>query len=216
MNEHRTSDWKQIDETLRRHAPEVVEMAECDAQQIGRTHVGNEVDEMAECNAEQIGRTHVGPKARATQAIPPATRRHVVRREHGQCAVPGCRCSRYLDIHHLRPRADGGGHDPANLVLLCAAHHAAIHRGFLIIEGRAPDGLRFLHADGTDYGAPISAPADAERSADAYQALKQLGFKEMQARRCLSAALTPVGADAPLESLVRAALAETRRESQAA
>jgi len=197
-------------------APEIVEMAECDAQRIGRTHVGHEVDEMAACDAEPIGPTHEGRGARATQEIPPAIRRQVVRREHGQCAVPGCRCSRYLDIHHLRPRADGGGHDPANLLLLCAAHPTAIHRGFLIIEGRAPDSLRFLHADETDYGAPISAPAVAERSADAFQALKQLGFKETQARRCLSAALAHMGADASLESLVRAALAETRRKAKAA
>jgi len=197
-------------------APEVIEMAECDAQQIGRTHVGHEADEMARGDAKRIDRTHVGGKTCATQAIPPAIRRQIVRREHGQCAVPGCRCSRYLDIHHLRPRADGGKHDPANLLLLCAAHHAAIHRGFLIVEGRAPDRLRFLHADGTDYGAPISAPAVAERSADAFQALKQLGFTETQARRCLSAALTHLGADATLESLVRAALAETRREAKAA
>jgi len=80
--------WSAVREVSRVATPEVIEMAECDAQQIGRTHVGHEVAEMAECDAQQISRTHVGEKHRATQDIPPATRRHVVRREHGQCAVP--------------------------------------------------------------------------------------------------------------------------------
>ncbi len=58
--------------------------------------------------------------ARATQTIPPAIRRQVVRREHGRCAVPGCRCSRFLDIHHIRPRHLGSPSrqgDPASPVV---------------------------------------------------------------------------------------------------
>jgi hypothetical protein len=33
-------------------------------------------------------------------------------------------------------------------------HHAAVHRGALIIEGPYSTGFRFLHADGGRYGAP--------------------------------------------------------------
>jgi hypothetical protein len=174
--------------------------------------VGPEIVEMAECDAQWIGSTHVGDPERAKQDIPPATRRQIVRREHGRCAVPGCRSSRYLDIHHIRSRADGGDHDPANLCLLCDAHHTAVHRGFLIIEGRAPHGLRFLHADGASYGAPTVTPRVAEHAADAFLALKQLGFKESQARRGVDAALAHVGRDAPLEELIRAALSATRED----
>src|SRR5690606_24792587 len=82
--------------------------------------------------------THVGTTARlprATQTIPPAVRRHVLHRDHGRCVVPGCAHGSYLDVHHLRARAEGGTHEPDNLVTLCAGHHAALHAGRLSIEG---------------------------------------------------------------------------------
>jgi len=174
--------------------------------------VGAEVVEMACCDAQEIGHTHVGRPARATQNVPPAIRRQVVRRDHGRCGVPGCRCTRFLDLHHLEARADGGGHDPSNLTLLCASHHAAVHRGFLLIEGTAPDALRFLRADGTSYGVARPMPVSAENGALAFQALKQLGFKDSLARRSVDAAITHVGHGAALDAIIRAALAETRTD----
>jgi hypothetical protein len=173
--------------------------------------VGSEIVEMAACDAQTIGSTHVGRPARATQTIPPAIRRQIVRRDHGRCAVPSCRSSRFLDIHHVRPRAEGGTHDPAMMTLLCGAHHRAVHRGFLIIEGTAPNGLRFLHADGTCYGAQALSPERAEHAAEAVSALRQHGITETQARSGLDAALAHVGPDASLEPLLRKALAETRQ-----
>ena len=86
--------------------PHVVEAALCDAQHIGDTHVD-------------------GVPVKASQTIPPRIRRLVVRRAHGRCEVPGCRAARYLEIHHIVHRADGGTHDPSLLILVCSAHHAA-------------------------------------------------------------------------------------------
>ncbi len=190
--------------------PEVVEMAECDAQHIGSPHVGS--PEQSPHVGSRDRSTHVGRNARATQTIPPATRRQIVRRDYGRCTVPGCRCTQFLDIHHLRPRAEGGTHDPETMVLLCGAHHRAVHRGFLIIEGSAPDALRFHHADGTAYGSDVPRAEPVARAADAFRALKQLGFPETRARAAVDAAVTHVGIEAPLADLIRAALAETRRE----
>ena len=51
--------------------------------------------------------------------------------------MDGCRSSRRLEVHHLIHRADGGGHDASNLVLLCSACHLAHHRGALTISGTA-------------------------------------------------------------------------------
>src|SRR5690606_19143093 len=92
-------------------APHVVSMANCDAQRLDLS-------------------PHGGEAARATQDIPPKVRR-LVRRRDRCCVVPGCR-NRDCDIHHLRPRAEGVDHSPANLVLLCGAHHRALHEGRLI------------------------------------------------------------------------------------
>lgn len=174
----------------------VVEMAECDGQHIG-----------------SIDDTHVGQPAqpkRASQAIPPATRRFVLRRDHGRCVVDGCRSSSFLDVHHLDPRAEGGSSDPSRLISACGAHHRAVHEGRLIIEGdaaRGAAGLRFFHADGSRYGSAGVAPADVDASAQAFAALRHLGFKETESRRAIAQAMTHVGAGAAVQELVRAALA---------
>ena len=93
--------------------------------------------ERAECDAQRIGSDRA--PSRATQDVSPQTRRHVWRRDHGKCCVPGCRSTRNLDIHHLIERARGGSHDADNLVLLCGGHHGLLHDGRLAISGRAPN-----------------------------------------------------------------------------
>jgi hypothetical protein len=40
-------------------------------------------------------------------------------------------------VHHIVHRADGGGHDPTNLCLLCSSCHGSHHRGALAISGTA-------------------------------------------------------------------------------
>jgi hypothetical protein len=108
--------------------------------------VGAEIAEMAACDAQVV------KQGRATQDVTPAVRRECVRRQQGRCAVPGCRNATFCDLHHLQMRQDGGGHDADNLVVLCSAHHAAVHRGTLSIEGSWSRGLVFRHADGSPYG----------------------------------------------------------------
>ncbi len=122
-------------------------------QQCGRgtrDGAGRELDveqaeiEAACCDAQHIGNTHVGGEpGKATQTIPPRIRRLVYRRAHGRCEVPGCRAARFLEIHHIVPRAAGGTHDPSLLVLLCSAHHLQVHRRALRVSGTAPDHLKF-------------------------------------------------------------------------
>ena len=67
-----------------------------------------------------------GTQARATQTIPPAVRRQVMRRDRKRCVVPGCTNHRFVDVHHLDPRSEGGGHDPDRLAVLCGSHHRAV------------------------------------------------------------------------------------------
>jgi hypothetical protein len=140
-------------------APEVVEMASCDGQNIGMVlpdaHVGaasrSVFDAHVGTGSEMSADAEVEPPApaRATQSIPPATRRAVLRRDGARCTVTGCRHATFVDVHHVVPRADGGAHASENLITLCSAHHRAIHRGNLFVEGTPSTGLRFRHADGT-------------------------------------------------------------------
>ncbi|HEU4579419.1 MAG TPA: HNH endonuclease, partial [Polyangiaceae bacterium] len=57
---------------------------------------------------------------RAKQDIPPALRRGVLRRDERRCRVAGCRNATFLDLHHIRPRSEGGSHSADNLVTLCS------------------------------------------------------------------------------------------------
>jgi hypothetical protein len=116
---------------------------------------------------------------RAKQTIPPALRRRVMRRDGGRCQVPGCRHAVFTDVHHLRPRSEGGANTLENLVTLCSAHHRAIHRGELVV-GAPANGLIFRHADGTPYGAS-SARTSTELRAKAQRALTRLGYGETEA-----------------------------------
>ncbi len=154
--------------------------------------VGPEVVEMANCDAQHVGKPHVGQAARATQTIPPATRRQVLRRDGGRCVVPGCRASAYIEIDHIKARHDGGDHDPDGLICLCGAHHRAKHRGLLLVDGTVSAGLRFHHADGSVYGGEVS-PRAAEVSTLAFQALKKMGYGDGEARRGVEAARAHVG-----------------------
>ena len=83
--------------------------------------VGPAAVERAECDAQHIGSIDGAAPERATQDIPPATVRFILRRDGGRCRVPGCRSARGLEVHHILHRAHGGTHEPANLVVLCGA-----------------------------------------------------------------------------------------------
>jgi hypothetical protein len=158
------------------------------------------VVERAECDAQRLEGNV------ATQDVAPAVRRAVVRRDHGRCRVPGCRSGVFLDLHHVIARADGGSHEQSNLTVLCAAHHTAIHRGALVVEGDADGALVFRHADGTVYGGAPVATAQ-QQLADAFSGLKNLGWKEREARQAIDAVRSHVGAGEPLESVLRRCLA---------
>jgi len=93
--------------------------------------------ETAECDAVNIGSLD-GPPKRASSTIPPKTKKRVKQRDHYRCTVPWCRAAANIDVHHLEHREHGGGHEPENLTCLCSGHHAAYHRGEMLIEGRAP------------------------------------------------------------------------------
>lgn len=56
----------------------------------------------------------------------------VIARDQNRCTFqikPGLRCAhtKYLEIHHIIPRQDGGQDHSDNLTTLCSAHHKQLH-----------------------------------------------------------------------------------------
>jgi hypothetical protein len=142
----------------------------------------------------------------------------VLARDHHRCTVPGCRSSRFVEIHHITWRSRGGSNDPWNLCSLCDSHHAAVHEGRIRLSGVA-GALVVSHADGRAYGTPpvvarpvVTSPAapcpepEAALIADARSALTGLGFRPAEANAAVAKALAHVGRAGTLEALVRAAL----------
>ena len=100
----------------------------------------------------------------ATSTVPPHLRRAVLARDR-HCAAPGCyQRPAACQVHHIKPRSDGGRTCLANLILLCPFHHLiAVHRwGWKITlnadgttTATSPDGQRTLHS----HGPPTTAAA---------------------------------------------------------
>ena len=149
----------------------------------------------------------VVPKPRATQSIPPALRRQIMRRDHKRCAVEGCENHLFLDVHHTTPRAEGGRHEPDTLLSLCGVHHRAVHAGTLVIGGTAQSGFTFRHADGTAYGKPLH-PSTVELAEQVFGALRTLGFPHTRARALVDTVLRD-GAPGDPAAFLRAALLAT-------
>ncbi len=104
----------------------IYKCAACQAMGV-RTHRGLEPLSTADavsisCDAivQQSGRRN-----RAT--IPSSVRLDVLHRDRHRCQAPGCRHTRFLEIHHLVSRAAGGSNRPANLITLCSQCHRMAH-----------------------------------------------------------------------------------------
>jgi hypothetical protein len=105
---------------------------------------------------------------RTSRLVTPAIWRALACRDR-HCAFPGCtQPPPTCQVHHLRPRADGGPTRLDNLLLLCAFHHLiAVHQwGWTLtlhpggtLTAHSPDGKRTLHS----HGPPTPAPPDPRR-----------------------------------------------------
>jgi hypothetical protein len=165
--------------------------------------------ERMRCDAFELGRVDGAAPEERTRTIPASVRRAVLARDHHRCTVPGCRSSRFLEVHHIHPWSEGGAHELFNLTTLCGLHHDMHHDGRITING-APGALVVAHADGRPYGqAPpgthVGGPP-VELIADAKLTLTTLGFHRAEAASAVERALTHVGEGATLEVLVRESL----------
>lgn len=56
--------------------------------------------------------------------IPPRVREETLERDHRRCRWCGVATT---ELHHIVYRSQGGAHETANLITLCARHHAVAH-----------------------------------------------------------------------------------------
>jgi hypothetical protein len=95
--------------------------------------------------------------------IPAPVRRAVLARDRGRCRCCGRR--RYVEVHHLTPRSDGGAHSRAGCASLCSACHAAVHEGKLRVEGDAESGLVFFDDRGNELADHFAGGSAAAKGA---------------------------------------------------
>ncbi len=100
----------------------VHECPTCGAVETGGRRLGHADAERVKCDAAVST-----PQGRNTTTIPPRTRRQVLARDRHRCRAPGCERTRFLEVHHLKPRSSGGANDPTNLITLCSACHHLFH-----------------------------------------------------------------------------------------
>ena len=76
---------------------------------------------------------------RNTTTIPPRIRREVLARDKHRCRAPGCGRTRFLEVHHIIPRRQGGTNHTENLTTLCGSCHRLWHErgGGAKIVGRS-------------------------------------------------------------------------------
>jgi hypothetical protein len=87
---------------------------------------------------------------RTTRTIPPWLARLVTSRDGG-CRFPGCRRTRWTQIHHIQHWADGGPTDLDNLITLCGFHHRLIHEHGWTIKGNPNHNIIWYHPYGTRF-----------------------------------------------------------------
>ena len=117
---------------------------------------------------------HVG---RRTRKVNLPLWRALHSRDRG-CQFPGCSRTRHLAVHHIRHWANGGETSPENLVLLCRAHHWAVHEGGFCVQGMAPRRLVFLRPDGTVLPRSPEQPGPIEHPIAALQSRnRRLGLR---------------------------------------
>lgn len=68
----------------------------------------------------------------------------------GQCAIPGCTHTRFMEFHHMEEWANGGLTDMDNLIPLCSACHSLVTEGYAQVT-RNGNEIVFDFGDGSRY-----------------------------------------------------------------
>ncbi len=119
----------------------------------GGPRIGSRILEAILCDTtiETIATTTTGQLIDhgAHRTLPPEIRRTVLQRDSSTCVIDSCTSTYRPEVHHIRPRSQGGDHHPDGLATLCWwHHHIAIHGlGMTIDPSSPPQRRRLLAAD---------------------------------------------------------------------
>jgi hypothetical protein len=113
--------------------------------------------------AKTDSRGNVLDVGRRRRTISPALLRALRLRDR-HCRFPGCNHAAFVDAHHIQHWAQGGDTALHNLVLVCHAHHVALHEGGFTVS--LQDGAA-IFSDPTGAVVPAAPIAPAtDRAAD--------------------------------------------------
>ena len=112
-------------------SPYQIVVHRCDQCSETRVMAAGEEHHVSEAQAAAIAcdARVLAPGHRNRSTIPPAVRRAVLARDGYRCRAPGCTHTRFLEVHHLKPRTAGGGNQPENLITLGSSCHRVAHDG---------------------------------------------------------------------------------------
>ena len=103
---------------------------------------------------------------RKRQTIAPTVRERVLARDRHRCRAPGCRSTRFLELHHVVPVSRGGPSRPANLITLCSRCHRHLHERAAACAGTSVQDIVIKWLE-ESRGGPPAAPAPPSRTKDA-------------------------------------------------
>jgi len=109
----------------------VICQCEVCARAHAKTSQGDKEITPAQLEAASCDATIESQGGQPQATIPAPVRRQVLLRDRYQCRGRGCNRTRFLEIHHLKPREKGGTHHLDNLVTLCSACHRLWHENGL-------------------------------------------------------------------------------------
>ncbi len=92
-----------------------------------QTHAGERELSRAESERMRCDAAVCEHGGRNTTTIPPRVRREVLARDKHRCRAPGCGRTRFLEVHHIVSREQGGSNEAENLMTLCASCHRLWH-----------------------------------------------------------------------------------------
>jgi hypothetical protein len=96
-------------------------------QSFAITNRGEKLLSAAHADAMHCDARVSGPDKPNRSTIKPSVRAEVLARDRYRCTTPGCGASRFLSLHHIKPRIEGGSNLPENLVTLCSRCHRFLH-----------------------------------------------------------------------------------------
>jgi hypothetical protein len=87
---------------------------------------------------------HVVEKNKKT-TIPSQIKAKVIKRDEGKCV--NCQKTKNIQIHHIKPKSQGGKNSSYNLVCLCSPCHSLFHQGYLEIEVNKGEGFKIKYKE---------------------------------------------------------------------